>query len=156
MEKELVNKWMEKYFDGQTTLAEEQQLKNYFLHDNIAPELKPYKPLFLFFSKEQALTGNQAPCGKRRSKTQKIAVRTLLAAVAGLLLLLAISSIIHPLTGNTRYSTAYIDGKKYTDIETIRFETLSSLENLAEGNDNIYSLQIEALETMIDEHPNNR
>jgi hypothetical protein len=47
-------------------------------------------------------------------------------------------------------SQAYIDGKKYTDIELIQLETLKALENLSESNDAAISSQIEALDLFFD------
>jgi len=41
---------LEKYFDGQTSIAEENQLKDYFSSANIAPELEPYRPMFGYFN----------------------------------------------------------------------------------------------------------
>lgn len=38
---------LEKYFEGETSLAEEKQLMNYFQSENISPELEKYKPLFI-------------------------------------------------------------------------------------------------------------
>ena len=40
---------LEKYENGDTSLKEEQLLKNYFAGDNVAPHLEMYKPMFGFF-----------------------------------------------------------------------------------------------------------
>jgi hypothetical protein len=37
---------LEKYFEAQTTIAEERELKAYFSSDNVAPPLEQYKPIF--------------------------------------------------------------------------------------------------------------
>lgn len=49
---ELVNieKLLQRYLDAETTIAEEKELKNYFLSDNVAPHLEEYKALFGYFS----------------------------------------------------------------------------------------------------------
>lgn len=49
---------LEKYFQGETTIAEEKQLKEYFSSPNVAQHLEQYKPMFGYFSqvKEQKLT----------------------------------------------------------------------------------------------------
>jgi len=44
---------LEKYENGETTLTEEQQLKNYFSQETVAPHLEVYKPLFAYFSVSQ-------------------------------------------------------------------------------------------------------
>lgn len=46
---------LEKYFQGETSSAEEQELTNYFTSANVAQHLEQYKPLFVYFeqAKEQ-------------------------------------------------------------------------------------------------------
>lgn len=49
---ELVNikKLLQKYLEAETSIAEEKELKNYFLNYKVAPELEKYKGLFTYFS----------------------------------------------------------------------------------------------------------
>ncbi len=45
-----IEKLLEKYLDGQSTLEEEAQLKNYFTNDSVAPHLNEYKAMFSYFA----------------------------------------------------------------------------------------------------------
>lgn len=47
-----------KYFDAETTLAEEQRLRDYFSSGNVAPHLQQYAPMFCFFAEEEDLSYN--------------------------------------------------------------------------------------------------
>ena len=44
---------LEKYFEGATTLAEENELKRYFSSSEVAQEFQKYQPLFAYFSEEK-------------------------------------------------------------------------------------------------------
>ena len=55
MELNRIETILEKYFQGETSVSEEIELKNYFSSSNVAQHLEQYKPLFGYFSeaKEQ-------------------------------------------------------------------------------------------------------
>ena len=50
MELARIEKLLEAYFEGNTTLAEEKTLRNYFTSDSVAPQLQEYQPLFEGFN----------------------------------------------------------------------------------------------------------
>jgi hypothetical protein len=50
MELVKVENLVEKYFQGETSIAEENELRNYFSSSNVAQHLEQYKPIFGYFS----------------------------------------------------------------------------------------------------------
>jgi predicted RNase H-like HicB family nuclease len=50
MELANIKQLLDKYFQGETNLEEENQLKSYFSSENIASELEQYRPLFGYFN----------------------------------------------------------------------------------------------------------
>ncbi|WP_034059409.1 hypothetical protein [Lacinutrix jangbogonensis] len=58
---------LEKYENGETSLKEEQQLKDYFSSDTVAPHLEMYKPMFNYFlvNQEEQFT-KQLPLQTKR------------------------------------------------------------------------------------------
>ncbi|MDH7444086.1 hypothetical protein [Aquimarina sp. 2201CG14-23] len=56
MELSNIEKLLEKYFEGETTLSEEKELKVYFTGESVPSHLERYKDLFQFFSNESHVT----------------------------------------------------------------------------------------------------
>ena len=53
MEQNNIKILIDKYFDGNTTIDEENQLKIYFSNENVAVDLKQYQPIFQYFSTQE-------------------------------------------------------------------------------------------------------
>ncbi|PSR13057.1 MAG: hypothetical protein DA408_06060 [Bacteroidetes bacterium] len=47
---------LERYFNGETRLEEEAQLRSFFAQEKVPADLRPYQPLFQFFGQEQTRT----------------------------------------------------------------------------------------------------
>lgn len=80
MELQKIEQLIERYFEGETTLAEEQQLKKYFSQNEIAEHLKVYQPMFEHFleSKKETMPKDIAePKSKRSYKWFAIAATIL-------------------------------------------------------------------------------
>jgi hypothetical protein len=54
MELNRIETILEKYFQGETSISEEKELKNYFSSSDVAQHLEQYKPLFGYFSEAKA------------------------------------------------------------------------------------------------------
>lgn len=69
MELNRIEDILEKYFQGETTIAEEKELKEYFSSSNVAQHLEQYKPMFGYFSqvKQQKSTQNIPLKTKKRN-----------------------------------------------------------------------------------------
>lgn len=59
MELSNIEKLLEKYFEGETTISEEKELKVYFTGENVPSHLERYRDLFQYFSKESSLTATK-------------------------------------------------------------------------------------------------
>jgi len=75
---------LEKYFQGETSIAEESELKNYFSSANVAQHLEQYKPMFAFFTFAKSETANiEVPM--KSKKTNNAAWLSIAASVVVLL-----------------------------------------------------------------------
>lgn len=101
MESDKIEIILEKYFQGESTIAEENELKNYFSSSNVAQHLEQYKPLFGYFSqvKEQRLT-QEIPL---QTKKRNVAW---LSIAASAVLLLGIGSYFY--LNNTNNTTPVV------------------------------------------------
>lgn len=64
-----IERLLEKYDNGETSLKEEQELRDYFAQDNVAPHLEPYRALFQYFAqtKQEQFTKDVPILSKKRS-----------------------------------------------------------------------------------------
>jgi hypothetical protein len=83
MELDKIEYILEKYFQGETTIAEENELKQYFSSSDVAQHLEQYKPMFGYFSqvKEQKSL-QEIPL---QTKKQNVAWLSIAASVVVLL-----------------------------------------------------------------------
>lgn len=83
MELHKIEQLLEKYFDGETSITEENELKSYFSSSDVAQHLEQYKPMFGYFStaKEQQFEQHIPLTAKKR----KVAWISVAASVVVLL-----------------------------------------------------------------------
>ena len=53
MESHKIESLLDKYFDGETTLAQERELQDYFSSPDVAQHLEQYRSMFGYFAKEK-------------------------------------------------------------------------------------------------------
>jgi hypothetical protein len=75
---------LEKYFDGETSIAEENELKNYFSSSNVAPNLEQYKPLFGYFTEAKKENFDKdAPLISKKKKAVWLSIAASIAILLG-------------------------------------------------------------------------
>ncbi len=135
-----IDKIIDKYFEGETSLTEEKILEKYFQQASIEEKHQIYKPMFNFFSNERKET---KPEEKKKIKP----LYAWIGVVASIILLISISIIDQmPLKNTTEKSLVYINGKKATDINAINREALISIKNISDVDEDIMNSQIGILE----------
>lgn len=82
MELHNIESLLEKYFQGETTIPEENELRNYFSSPDVAQHLAAYKPLFSYFAGAGQEKFEQTPL---RSKKRYVAWLSVAASVVILL-----------------------------------------------------------------------
>ncbi len=76
---------IEKYFQGETSLAEEKELRSYFSSQNVAPHLEQYKAMFGYFSQAKFdLYTKDFPRQKIAKKTMWISIAASTVVLLGM------------------------------------------------------------------------
>lgn len=135
-----IDKLLEKYFEGETSLEEEKILRQYFRQPEVEERHKIYAPMFNFFSGER----KEAAVEKKK---RKIPVYAWVSIAASLLLLITVKSLYTDSQNGAAKSVLYIDGKKITNMETINSEALISIENVSEVDADVINSQIGILDS---------
>jgi hypothetical protein len=137
---------IEKYFEGFTTLEEEQQLREYFRQDIIPAEWEVYSAMFRFFASERETNETKSlPVAGKKSLKIYFRWAGAAAAVAACLVYAGLKFTFND-NQIPETSCAYINGEAYTNLELIQSETLKVLQNLSQSNKDALAVQIEALE----------
>ena len=137
MELNRIEDILEKYFQGETTIAEENQLKEYFSSPNVAQHLEQYKPMFGYFSqvKQQKSTQN-IPLKTKKRKVAWISI------AASVVVLLSIGTYFYVSEKNTAPVVAQSELGTYDDPEEALAATQKALALLSNNvNVGIESVQ---------------
>lgn len=137
MELDKIENILEKYFQGETTIAEENQLKEYFSSSDVAQHLEQYKPIFGYFSQV-----------KQQKSTQEIPLKTKrrnvawLSIAASIVVLLGIGTYLFMSQENTAPVVAQSELGTYDDPEEALKATQKALSLLSSNvNVGIESVQ---------------
>jgi hypothetical protein len=153
---ERMNELLEKYFRGETNLAEEKELKQYFAGDNIKPEHEVYQALFGAFNQELSEKAN-APLKKvlpRQQTVKRIWIKTFAYSGVAAAILLAVwiqrphEQETYAVIGgnkieNTEYAQKYAEEKlnKVNKILRNSMKPMQSLETVRKGLEPIQKLE---------------
>ncbi len=124
-----------KYFEGETSAAEEQQLRSCFANGQVPPACEAYRPLFAYFDQEIAADKEKAetPAPIKKQHPARRIVLALSGMAASLLLLLGLNYWFNP--ASPRFCAGnyvVINGRCYTDIHTVRKMAFDALQDVAE------------------------
>lgn len=87
MEQSKIEFILEKYFEGETNIAEENELRTYFSSSNVAQHLQQYQPLFGYFNaeKEQIMEQKRPLNLTSQTKNRKLTWLSIAASVVVLI-----------------------------------------------------------------------
>ncbi len=158
MKKEEIERLIDKYFDGETSNAEEQQLRDYFTTHGQSVD-KEWQPLRALMAYECRCIGENEHAGQytdevadmdealsEKAASNRRHVASLWSrrwlwpvSVAASVVLLVTLFLSFPREGNSDY--AIIDGEKYTGKAIVEKEAEAALSLVAVGDDDFHALE---------------
>ena len=127
---------LEKYFEAETSIAEEKELKDYFNSSNVAPLLEQYKPLFGYVVQAKQEQFSFAPFGFQPQVPATIPLNTIkrksafwFSVAASVIILLSIGLF----TYNHYNQQKSKDYGTYSDPEIAFRETQKALAMISES-----------------------
>ncbi len=127
MELDRIEKLITSYFEGETSIAEENELKVYFSSPDVAQHLEQYKSVFGYFSQAQSQQFN-ATIPLKAKKRSNVAWLSIAASVV---ILFGIGTFIYTTT-NDKPSSQLSDLGTYDDPEVALAETQKALTLVSE------------------------
>ena len=122
-----IEKLIDKYFEGETSIAEENELKTYFSSLDVAQHLQQYKPVFGYFSQAKA----EEFKADIPLNTKKRNVAVWLSVAASFVIMLGVGTFMYLNTLEETPSTATAYGT-YDDPEKALAETEKALALVSE------------------------
>lgn len=123
MKPDMIKQLLDRYFEGNSSLEEEQQLRRYFTEGPVAAELLVYQPIFQFLETEQAIKLPldfesdfmkliETPASQAKVRAIRQPIRLWITRAAAILILvLGLAWVLQPIHKNTE--TASIDWSQY-------------------------------------------
>lgn len=144
-----IDKLIEKYFEGQTSLDEEKQLRAYFSTDDVADQYVMYAPMFRYFESEiKEEDGVPIEMEPKSSKRISFNAYFRYAGVAASIILLLVSGLFLFNRGDEySKSMVYVNGVQVSDKDAMNAQALLSIENVTDQDSEILDSQISVLES---------
>ena len=137
----------ERFFDGETTLAEEQQLYDYYRQEpeSLPADLRSLRQMFLDMAAVQSVAVLQQQTEQPPSRSWRhwavAAVATVLLAGGAMLLFYRYAQV----ATDDEEMVAYIYGQRTTDRNIVLGEMQKTMTAMAEDDSNIVEEQLKAM-----------
>lgn len=124
-----INKLVNKFLDGETTLQEEAQLYRYFQRDDIPSELLPYKKAMLNFAAINGIDAQLIAQARKQPRKTKLVVWRWAAGIAASIAV-AWGVMTFALPADDDICVAYEHGTKITDQRAVMANVDATMEDV--------------------------
>lgn len=134
---------LDKYFAGETTSDEEKTIRRYFAENELSDEMREIAPIFTFLEDEAAALAvldevRVEITTPAKRKSMRAVLWTIAAVAASLFIGIILVNIIERNNSALSGNYAWVNGKRITDMETVKkyaelsFEKVKTEENILE------------------------
>lgn len=95
MDYKTIKEILDRYWEGETSLKEEQLLKTYFNSNEVAKELESFRPLFIYYNKQSKKTSTQSFEGLKNKRVVHRLLPTWVAVAASILILFTVGTFCY-------------------------------------------------------------
>lgn len=139
---------LDKYFEGETSLQEEEILRTYFTGNGVADKHKQYCPIFSCFAEMRTEEEDKVRTSYDVKKHRKLRPYIWVGVAACIMLLIGgIVTRDIKQAADTNQSIAYVDGKRISDTQAINTMAMESLSEISEMDEDAVSSQIDILDS---------
>ena len=140
----MIEELLERYFEGETSAAEEKQIRAFFASGEVPEHLAAYAPLFAYFDEEierdaEAQVAEPVSVPFRSANRKRAALYLFSGVAACVLALLGVTRLLYP-ADPCFCSDSYvvINGRCYTDIHKVRSLAIEALQEVATPADDYF------------------
>jgi len=131
---------LERYFEGVSSDADEENLCDYFSSNNIDEELKIYQPIFAYITQEQQKTKQTPPRIKHSTRRYRLIIYSA-AAILGVVIVLMSGLFSKQPAFNAECTGTFvmIDGICYSDLSLVSKHALETLDQITSSQKGFYN-----------------
>lgn len=138
-----IEELLNKYFEGETTCEEEQELRRFFTQGIVPKHLDMYRPLFAYLETEnqamrETMQSQSEPKSKRSIPFRRRILYTLSGIAACLIIVFTIAGL-HQNLNALPENYVIIDGKCYTDATLIRQEAQEAFQEVKFNEEDVFA-----------------
>ena len=135
-----IKQMLERYFEGVSSDADEENLLDYFSSNNIDEELKIYQPIFAYITREQQKTKQTPPRINHSTRRYRLIICSA-AAILGFVIVLMSGLFSKQPAFNAECTGTFvmIDGICYSDLSLVSKHVLKTLDQITSSQKGIYN-----------------
>lgn len=127
---------LDRYWEGTTSLKEEQLLRTYFNSNHVAKELASFRPLFVYYKEQKSKTASQSFEGLKNKRIVHRLVPTWVTVAASILIMLMAGTFcyVNQTSSNpTVFAASKMEKDTYKDPKEAYEETKAALLLISKG-----------------------